>query len=63
MESEAAYDSLIQKIQPTFIAITKGYTNADHQKRAAKLAGAQLRYVTGLIGNHSTTRILKMHEN
>lgn len=58
MESEALYDKLVQKIQPDVIALTQGYANMDHQKRAAKLTGAKLKYVTKMVGNHSTTSIL-----
>lgn len=63
-ESEAAYDQLMEKIQPDIVAATMGYTNADHHKRTTKLIGAQFKYVTGVIGNHSTSRILNgAHED
>lgn len=58
MESEAAYDKLVQKIRPDIIALTQGYANADYQKRTANLSKAQLKYVTKILGNHSTSRIL-----
>lgn len=57
MESDFAYDALIQQIKPAIIAATKGDVH-HHQQRAAKLAGAKLKFVTKLIGNHSTSRIL-----
>ncbi len=58
MEIEKAYDELIQKIQPDIIAATKGYDNADHQKRTAKLSKAKFKYVTKMLSNHSTSKIL-----
>lgn len=58
MESETLYDKLVQKFRPDTIALTAGYANKNHQKRTAKLSGAKLRYVTKVIGNHSTSRIL-----
>ncbi len=58
MKTEKAYDELVEKIQPDIIAVTKGYANVDHQKRTAKLSQAKLKYVTRMLGNHSTSRIL-----
>lgn len=58
MESEESYNKLVQKIHPDVIAVTKGYQGVDHQKRTAKLSGARLEYVTKMLGNHSTSRIL-----
>lgn len=58
MESEESYNKLVQKIHPDVIAVTKGYQGADHQKRTAKLSGARLEYVTKMLDNHSTSRIL-----
>lgn len=57
MESDSAYDALVQKIKPDVIAVTYGEAN-QHQKRAAKLTGAKLKFVTRQIGNYSTSRIL-----
>lgn len=58
MKSGAAYDRLIQQIRPDIIAATAGSGNILHYKRTAKLIAARLKYVTGMIGNHSTSRIL-----
>lgn len=58
MESEESYNKLVRKIHPDVIAVTKGYQGVDHQKRTAKLSGARLEYVTKMLGNHSTSRIL-----
>jgi D-beta-D-heptose 7-phosphate kinase/D-beta-D-heptose 1-phosphate adenosyltransferase len=58
MDSAASYDKLVQKIRPDIIALTQGYANSDHQKRAAKLSKAKFKYVTKMLGDHSTSRIL-----
>ncbi len=58
LKSEAAYDKVIQKIQPDIIAATQGYRENLHHQRAAQLVGARLKYVTKVIANHSTSRIL-----
>lgn len=58
MSSTQSYDQLIQKLQPDVIAMTRGYTSVNHHERTAKIAGARIRFVTGMIGNHSTSRIL-----
>ena len=58
MDSDEAYDQIVLKIKPDIIALTKGYANAKHHKRSAKLIGAKLKYVTNIIGNYSTTNIL-----
>ncbi|MDP3758814.1 MAG: adenylyltransferase/cytidyltransferase family protein [Candidatus Daviesbacteria bacterium] len=58
LKSESAYDGLIRKIKPNVIALTSGYKEAYHHKRAAKLTGAKLKYVAKLVNGHSTSRIL-----
>ncbi|MBI2018191.1 adenylyltransferase/cytidyltransferase family protein [Candidatus Daviesbacteria bacterium] len=57
METEEEYDALITQLKPDIIAVTKGADDY-HHKRASKLVGARLKYVTGIIGDYSTTRIL-----
>lgn len=59
MEKEEEYDRVIGQIKPDIVAVTSGDQTNNHKKRAAKKVGAQLKYVTGMIGNHSTSRILK----
>jgi len=59
MATDLAYDKLIQQIKPDVIAVTSGYADANYHKRTAKAVGAQLKYVTKKIGNHSTSRILR----
>lgn len=55
LESEEVYDEVVKKIKPDIIAITKDYPESIHHKRATKLVGAKLKYVTRIIGNYSTT--------
>lgn len=57
LETEMQYDQIIKKIKPDIIAVTEG-KNVDYHKRAAKLIGAKLSYVTKIVGNYSTTNIL-----
>lgn len=57
---EQDYDLLIQKINPDIIAATKGYKNLGYIKRVSKITGAKVKYVTKIVGNHSSTRILKL---
>ncbi len=62
MDTEKEYDALTQRIRPDIIAVTYKDPENHHKKRTAKLIGAKLKYVTKIIGKHSTSRILK-HEN
>lgn len=57
LETAEEYDELIAKLKPDIIAVTKGIDDY-HHKRASKLVGARLKYVTGIIGDYSTTKIL-----
>lgn len=58
IQTEKEYDQIIKKIKPDIIAATFGDSENHHKKRAAELVGAELKYVTKIIGNHSTSRIL-----
>lgn len=58
IDSDQEYDKIIQKIKPNIIAATAGDPQNHHKVRSAKLAGAKLKFVTKLIGQHSTSRIL-----
>lgn len=58
IETERDYDQLISRIKPDIIAATYKDSNAKHHLRVAKLIGAKLKYVTKMIGKHSTTAIL-----
>lgn len=58
METEEEYDQVIEKIKPQVIAATKGADDNSYKERSAKKVGAKIKYVTEMIGNHSTTNIL-----
>lgn len=58
MKNDTQYDQLIGKIRPDVIAVTIGDVNTRHHKRSAKLVGAKLKFVTKMVGNCSTSRIL-----
>ena len=58
IEAEGDYDEIVKKIKPDVIAVAEGYENSHHHERAAKKVGAKIKYVTKIIGNHSTSRIL-----
>lgn len=58
MEKDFEYDELILKIKPDIIAATKGDKGIEHKKRIAKKIGAKLVYVTKIIGQYSTSKIL-----
>lgn len=60
IETPSEYDVIVKKIKPDIIATTLGDPHIHHKKRAAKLVGAKLRYVTKLVGNHSTSKILEV---
>lgn len=60
MKEEAEYDKVIAKIRPDIIAVTKGYANIDYHKRSAAKVGAKLKYVTNIVGDYSTSKLLKM---
>lgn len=59
LKSEDDYDQIVSMIKPDIIATTAGISSLHHQ-RSAKLAGAKLKYVTQIVGNHSSSRILNV---
>lgn len=58
MNDEKSYDQLILKIKPDIIAATRGDKNSLHHQRTARFSGAKIKFVTKIVGNHSTSRIL-----
>lgn len=58
IQNEREYDQIIEKIKPDIIAATFGLGNVTHLERSAKLVGAKLVYVTKVLGNHSSSRIV-----
>lgn len=57
LEKSEQYDVLVSKLKPAIIAQTQG-SNDPHKSRAARIVGAKLKYVTRIIGNYSTSKIL-----
>lgn len=58
MKTDQEYEVLIKKIKPDVIAATYGAQDNYHKERIAKLVGAKLKYVTNMIEDHSTSKIL-----
>lgn len=58
MKSAIEYDKLIAEIKPDVIAVTFGDKSSNHHQRSARKVGAKLKFVTRVVGNHSTSRIL-----
>lgn len=56
--SENDYDQIVKIVRPDVIAATRG--GSSHHQRSAKLVGAKIRYVTKIIGTHSSSRILNI---
>lgn len=56
-KENADYDKLILKLAPAIIAVTKGSSAVEHNKRQAKLVNAEVIEVIGHIPQHSTTQI------
>lgn len=57
-QQDVEYDRFISKIKPDIIAASFGDILTHHKKRAAKLTGAQLKFVTKIIGSYSSSKIL-----
>lgn len=57
LHDEKNYDQIILKIKPDIIATTLGIEDTHHQ-RSAKLVRAKLKYVSKIVGDYSTTKIL-----
>ena len=58
MELDKEYDELVGKIGPDIIAATFKDVNISKHRRAAKKVGAKLKFVTKMISDHSTSRVL-----
>lgn len=58
MKNDKEYDEIVKKIRPDIIATTFGDKNIHHYQRSAKQVGAKLKFVTKMIGEHSTSQIL-----
>jgi len=60
LKDDVDYDKLVIRLNPSIIAITKGSSALEHNKRQAKKTGAQLVQVIGHIPQHSTTKIAQI---
>lgn len=58
MENQG-YDVIVEQIKPDFIATTKGDPNITFKERTAKLVKAKVKYVTAIIKDYSTGKIIK----
>ena len=58
LKNDLEYDRLILKIKPDIVAATSGSENIRHYRRAAKLSGAKLKFVTKTINGHSTSSLI-----
>lgn len=58
IKTNAEYERVIKKLKPDIIAATKGAPDNYHKERIAKIVGAKLKYVSKIIGNYSTSKIL-----
>ena len=63
LKSYQDYLSLVKKIKPTVIAVTKGDPQLKNKQRQAKTIGAKVKIVTSLLKNFSSTQILKILDN
>lgn len=58
LKNDSEYDELVAKIMPDIIATTSNNENVHHFRRTAKQTGAKLKFVTKLIGGHSTSSLI-----
>lgn len=58
LKNDEGYDRILLKINPHIIAATEGIDDFYH-KRTANLSGAKLKYVTKIIGEYSTSKIIR----
>lgn len=56
-QTEKQYDKLVKRVKPDVIAATKG-TDVRHLQRSARFVGAKFKYVTNMVGDYSTSKIL-----
>lgn len=57
LKNDKSYEEIVLQIKPDIIAATAGIDDYYH-KRVSKIVGAQLKYVTKMIGSYSTSRII-----
>jgi rfaE bifunctional protein nucleotidyltransferase chain/domain len=59
LSTDQEYDELITTLHPSIIATTEGDEYDFHKKRQAKKVGAKILYVTPVVKDHSTTKIIE----
>lgn len=57
-KKDSDYEQLVLQIKPDIIAATYKTGNNQYYKKAARLSGAKLKFVTELIGSHSTSSLI-----
>lgn len=62
LESNQDYADLVTQVHPSVIAVTEGDSNLDYKKKHALLVNAEVRVVTSLLSDFSTTQIMN-YEN
>ncbi len=60
MKTDREYDELVEKIKPDIIATTFGDPGISHKIRQAKKLGIELKIVTNMIKDSSTTNLIKL---
>ena len=60
MQSDQAYDDLIEKIHPDIIASAIGDKAIEHKKRQAKKLGIELKIVMKVLKDKSTSNLIKL---
>ena len=56
--SASDYDEIVLKVSPSIIAATKGEVEEEFKIRSAEKTGAVLKFVTEMVEDYSTSRIL-----
>jgi len=56
------YFQMVKLIKPKIIAVTEGDSQIENKKKQAAIIGAQVKVVTNLIKNFSSTKIHKFYE-
>lgn len=58
LADDSEYLKIVKKIKPNIIAATKDYEDVTAHKKTAKLVNANFKYVTGVAGNYSSSKII-----
>lgn len=63
LPTDKDYDELLTTLHPSVIATTEGDEYDFHKKRQAKKVGAKMLYVTPIVKDHSTSKIIRKIKN